>query len=264
VPASPQNDSIARVLREHFDTEAVDAGLRSPDWQSGGIRSASSPDAGMFARAIRFRQDEHRRVREALARVSPEHREALELAYGVAFRERDVDDGSRRRALRTSERNWRVRLREIYDFPECAVVLASNLARSMFRARVATALIAADDAIGPLDDRVDRLRRPGEAYDDTPEQRARLRGAVLPPVARFEQQNLGAWLLTSEAREHASAIEANALELLEQARRAFASVYEPPRGLPRLDAAPPRRTRRVDWEKLRRQAEEDDGGGFTV
>jgi hypothetical protein len=213
VPASPRDDSIARVLREHFDTEAVDAGLRSPDWQSGGIRSASSPDAGMFARAIRFRQDEHRRVREALARVSPEHREALELAYGVAFRERDVDDGSRRRAPRTSERNWRVRLREIYDFPECAVVLAASIVGRS---------IGVTDAGGF----VDRVR-----------------------------------LMDARGRD---GVKAAALELLEQARREFAAVYEPPRGFPRLDAAPPRRTRRFDRERLRREAEEDDGGGFSI
>lgn len=124
MPAPPPNDSIARVLREHFDTEASDAGLRSPDWKSAGIRIASTPDAAMTARRI-LRQDEHRRVREALAKISPEHREALELAYGVTFRARDVDDGSGRRALRTEERNWRVRLREIYDFPECAIVLCA-------------------------------------------------------------------------------------------------------------------------------------------
>jgi hypothetical protein len=129
VKLPPYNDPIALKLRDHFATEASDAGLRSPSLE-GSPKASSSPDAAAVARASSGRQAMHSAVRDALRRIGPDHADVLSLAYGVTFRYRDIDDGNRRKALRKEERNWRVLLRETYRLGEhVAIVLASKSAR---------------------------------------------------------------------------------------------------------------------------------------
>ncbi len=122
----PNNDAIAVLLQTHFLTEASDAGLRSPDLKGTG-KGSSSPDTAAVARVDSGRQDKHRRVRAAFAKLSPEHVNVLSLAYGCTFRSRDIDDGNNRRAPRKGDRNWRVLLRESYSLGDCTpIVLATN------------------------------------------------------------------------------------------------------------------------------------------
>lgn len=109
----PYNDRIAVLLRDHFQTEESDAGLRSPSLE-GQPKSYSTPDAAAVARASGDRYDKHRRCRDALNELAPTERNVLSLAYGVVFRSRDVDDFSGRKAPKKLDRNWRVRLRETF------------------------------------------------------------------------------------------------------------------------------------------------------
>jgi len=127
----------ASILRTHFDTEASDAGLRSLDLASTGGQGLRSYDAAAVARADRtlarakFGDDNtHQRINETLRSLSPSHAEILSLAYGVRLRSRDTEDGKKRRAVRSDERNWRVRLAELYG-QEGAAVLASPLAKRL-------------------------------------------------------------------------------------------------------------------------------------
>lgn len=129
------------ILRDHFDFEASDAGLRSLDLAGVGGGS-SSPDASAVARAARGKARGHARVRETLKRLAPKHVELLSLAYGVRLRTRDTEDGKHRKAARQSERGWRVRLAEIYG-ADGAVVLASPLAQRLYGKEVG-AMIEAD------------------------------------------------------------------------------------------------------------------------
>jgi hypothetical protein len=129
VKLPPYNDPIALKLRDHFATEASDAGLRSPSLE-GSPKASSSPDAAAVARASAGRQSMHSAVRDALRRIGPDHADVLSLAYGVNFRCRDIDDGNRHKAPRKADRNWRVLLRETYRLGEhVAIVLASKSAR---------------------------------------------------------------------------------------------------------------------------------------
>lgn len=127
----------AAILRTHYDTEASDAGLRSLDLASAGGQGSRSYDATAVARADRtiargkFGNDNtHQRINETLRSLSPPHAEILSLAYGVRLRSRDTEDGKKRRAVRSDERNWRVRLAELYG-QEGAAVLASPLAKRL-------------------------------------------------------------------------------------------------------------------------------------
>lgn len=107
-------------------TEAADAGLRSPSLESS-PRTSSAPDTAAVARVDSGRQDKHRRVRDALRRLSPEHVNVLSLAYGCTFRSREIDDASGRRAPRKGDRNWRVLLREAYALGDrVAIVFATK------------------------------------------------------------------------------------------------------------------------------------------
>jgi hypothetical protein len=66
--------------------------------------------------------------------MNPTHANALQLAYGVTFRSRDIDDGVRgktRKAPRSEERNWRVKMRELYG-ETAAIVIALPIANEMF------------------------------------------------------------------------------------------------------------------------------------
>ena len=124
----------AAILRTHFDTEASDAGLRSLDLASAGGQGSRSYDAAAVARADRSKKrgndDSHQRINETLRSLSPSHAEILSLAYGVRLRSRDTEDGKKRRAVRSDERNWRVRLAELYG-QEGAAALASPLAKRL-------------------------------------------------------------------------------------------------------------------------------------
>jgi hypothetical protein len=125
VKLPPSDDSIAIALRNHWMTEASDAGLRSPSLE-GQAKGSSSPDAAAISRASSGRQPKHQAVRAALAHLSREHVNVLSLAYGTTFRDRDIDDGSRRKAPKKSERDWRVTLRDDYDLgSSVAIVFAS-------------------------------------------------------------------------------------------------------------------------------------------
>lgn len=127
----------AAILRTHYDTEASDAGLRSLDLASAGGQGSRSYDAAAVGRYDRsnarrkFGDDNtHQRINETLRSLSPSHVEILSLAYGVRLRSRDTEDGKKRRAVRSDERNWRVRLAELYG-QEGAAVLASPLAKRL-------------------------------------------------------------------------------------------------------------------------------------
>lgn len=122
----PNDDAIAVLLRDHFATEAADAGLRSPNLKGTGTGS-SSPDTAAVARVDSDRQDKHRRIRDAFRLISLECANVLSLAYGCTFRSRDIDDVSGRKAPRKADRNWRVLLREVYALgDQTAIVLATR------------------------------------------------------------------------------------------------------------------------------------------
>jgi hypothetical protein len=129
VKVPPYNDRIANILRDHFQSEESDAGLRSPNLE-GSPRASSSPDAAVIARMSSGRQDRHARARAALSELDPSERNVLSLAYGIVFRSRDIDDTNGRKAPRKVDRNWRILLRETYrDLGDAvAVVMASPFA----------------------------------------------------------------------------------------------------------------------------------------
>lgn len=134
MPSLPDDDAIALTLRDHFLTEASDAGLRSIDLSGSGVRGSAAPDTAAVARAAMNRQDDHRRVREALRRIGKPHADVLSLAYGTPLRDRDMDDGRRGRALRQNERDWRVVLTERFSLKTMtALVLISPTAASRAR-----------------------------------------------------------------------------------------------------------------------------------
>lgn len=129
VKTPPYTDGIAVLLREHFQTEESDAGLRSSGWESN-PKTTSSPDSAAVARSSSGRHEMHARVRAALSMLDASERNVLALAYGVVFRSRDVDDKGGRKVPRKADRNWRVRLRETYrDLGDVvAVAMASPFA----------------------------------------------------------------------------------------------------------------------------------------
>lgn len=162
-------------------TEASDAGLRSPDLKGTG-RGSSSPDTAAVARADSGRQEKHRRVRAAFALLSSEHVNVLSLAYGCTFRNREIDDGNKRKAPRKEDRNWRVLLRETYLLgDQVAIVLATS-------------------------------------------------------GAREAKGNAVSWLLSESVKAKSEHIEQEAIELLVDARKAFAAVYNPAEGEEPLQA----------------------------
>jgi hypothetical protein len=125
VKLPPSNDPIAILLRDHFQTEESDAGLRSPSLE-GSQQGSSSPDAAFVARVDSGRHDKHVRCRAALAKLSAEERLVLTLAYGLHLRSREIDDASNRRAPRKDERNWRVVLRETYRLGDIVGIVFLN------------------------------------------------------------------------------------------------------------------------------------------
>lgn len=129
VKIPPHNDPIAVLLRDHFQTEESDAGLRSPSLE-GAPKGSSSPDTAAVTRASSGRQDKHRRCRAALSLLDQSERTVLSLAYGMSIRSRDIDDHHGRKAPKKIDRNWRVLLRETFRDLGAAVgiVQASPLA----------------------------------------------------------------------------------------------------------------------------------------
>lgn len=128
----PPDDAVAAVLRDHFQTEETDAGLRSLDLSAVGGNGTPSRGTLSDRRLDRLgdRQDGHRRARQALAVIGRDLAEVLALAHGTTLRERDAGEG--RRAAAREERNWRVRLREIYGCAESAIVVASPKAQELY------------------------------------------------------------------------------------------------------------------------------------
>lgn len=171
----PNDDAVAILLRNHFMTEASDAGLRSPSLE-GSPRSNSSPDAAFVARADSGRQEKHRAIRTAFSKLSKRHVDVLSLAYGCVFREREIDDGSRRKAPRKEERNWRALLRETYRLGDVAAIVLAT------------------------------------------EEATHAKGSAVT------------WLLSETAKGKRALIEQEAVEMLVEARAAFAAAYVPPKG----------------------------------
>jgi hypothetical protein len=126
VKLPPTNDPIAVLLRDHFQTEESDAGLRSPSLE-GNPKTYSTPDSAFVARVDSGRHGKHKRCRAALAKLSEEDRLVLTLAYGLHLRSREIDDANGRKAPKKGERNWRVVLRETYGIGDVVgIVLLSH------------------------------------------------------------------------------------------------------------------------------------------
>ena len=187
----------------------------------------------------------HRRVREALKRLSSKHAEIITLAYGDRLRSRDVEDSKKRKALPQAERNWRVRLVELYG-PEAGMVLASPLANKLYAKHLEHLETSASDALPPLDERVDAGRNidgPFMPYDDTDEDKARLR-VMIPKstqhvtheVAGWKARGLVGWLLWID-NDQVTRIEADSRRCLNEALDAFAEAY----GVAPTEHAPARR-----------------------
>lgn len=220
-----KREAAASILRQHFATEASDAGLRSLDLSAAGGSGARSYDAVAVARAERSRGT-HRRVREALKRLSPAQVEILLLAYGCRLRNRDIEDGKSRKALRQAERNWRVRFAEVYG-AEGASVLASPLAHRRFR-----------EHVEELQDRT--LEKP---ENDSSKAIAQHATAVEAALAKALAGGLIAWLLDA-GRSYAAPILADTAKCRDAALDAFAEAY----GV-RVDIAP--RTRSSEKTRAR-------------
>lgn len=250
--------AATNILRNHFDTEASDAGLRSLDLASTGAKGSSSYDSSAVARADRskFRGDEntHRRVRETLKRLAPKHVEILSLAYGNRLRTRDIEDGKKRRAVRQVERNWRVRLAELYG-AEGLFVLASPLAQKLFSEHVQALRSRAETSLPELDERLATMRsqnRFDEVMESAEELLTRARGAVLShesqaalgDASRASEGGIVAWLLDA-GRTHTARIDADARRCLNEALDAFAEAHgiTPPEPAPRHRSSERTRTR---------------------
>lgn len=231
----------ATILRDHFDTEASDAGLKSLNLESTGASGSRSFDGAAIARAARSLSgngSNHVRTRKALAQLSTPHRDVLTLAYGIRLRTRDIEDGKKRKALRQNERNWRVRLAEIYG-SQGAYVLASPLAKRL------------------LQKHIDHLNDGLATEVNT----ASTDSGALPPELQHRLDTLGAavegglipWLLDA-GRAHSAAIQADANKLLNAALDAFAAQYG-------LSATPPEpRKRSSEPSKTRILASHSDHG----
>lgn len=242
---------VPAILRQFFDSESRVSGLRSPDLAGTGSRGTSSPDAGAVARVSRFEPAAHRRVRAALRSLSDEHVEILSLAYGVTLRSRDYDAHGKRKAVKAGERGWRVQLVELYGRDECAIVLASPKARSLYQRHIEALEQDADDALPDVEERLVGL---DVAVDDD----ARLPAPTMPASAqeaveramKAKAGGLIAWLL-GPGRGYAPVIEADARAILNVALDAFAAAYG-------FEA--PKRTRNVERTRTRILASHHEHG----
>lgn len=241
--------AATNILRNHFDTEASDAGLRSLDLESTGARSSASYDASAVARTDRALAREkindkntHERVRRTLKRLHPKHAEMLSLAYAVRLRTRDTEDSKKRKALPQHERNWRVRLAELYGSGG-AIVLASPLAQELFLKHVRELRNSADasmpnvfDRLTPMfshDEHIDVDLSGGELEESADSLLARAaRKLVLSAESRDAismaehavEGGIIAWLLDADAKLTAR-IEADARQQLNEALDAFADAH---------------------------------------
>lgn len=235
--------TATNILRNHFDTEASDAGLRSLDLASTGASGSRSYDASAVARVdrhhnklVEFRHDQ---VRASLKSLHPKHVEVLSLAYGNRLRTRDIEDGKHRKAVRQTERGWRVRLAELYG-QEGLMVLASPLARRLFRDHVELLAAHAEDQYeGPA---VHPACFDMQSAEDV---FTKGRNAVLSAATSYAIQvaseaaegGLVAWLLNRDAKQTAQ-IEADARHHLNEALDAFADAH----GITTAPAEPRRRS----------------------
>lgn len=170
-------------MRNHFDTEASDAGLRSLDLAStGGGSGSRSYDKSAVARADRAvfckmfgDENTHRHVRETLKKLDSRHVELLSLAYEHRLRLRDIEDSKKRKALPQHERNWRVRLAELYG-QDGAIILASPVAKELFAKHVGELREASTDGARATDGGlIAWLIGPGSVYVTTIDADARKR-----------------------------------------------------------------------------------------
>jgi hypothetical protein len=238
---------VTNILRNHFDTEASDAGLRSLDLASTGARGSASYDASAVARVDRGHGHDHRRVRATLTRLHSKHVEMLSLAYGTRLRSRDTEDSKKRKAIPRAERNWRVRLVELYG-NDGAIVLASPLARKLFAEHAQVLRDGADATRPDIDERLAPLRS-RDAWDvhteSAEELLARARNAVLPAesqdaldaAVKAAEGGLVAWLFDA-GRMHMEQIGRDARARLNEALDAFAVAH----GLEPEPATPRRRS----------------------
>jgi len=238
--------TATNILRNHFDTEASDAGLRSLDLASTGASGSRSYDSSAVnrvdkskARAMFGDDNSHRRVRETLKRMLPAHVEIITLAYQDRLRTRDIEDGKHRKALRQSERGWRVRLAELYG-QEGMVALASPLAQRLFRDHVELLEAHAEDQYeGP---NVYPSCFDMQSAEDV---FAKGRNAVLSPATSHAIQaaseaatgGIVAWLLNRDAKQTA-AIAEDAREQLNAALDSFVELH----GITPQPAEPRRRS----------------------
>jgi hypothetical protein len=218
--------AATNILRNHFDTEASDAGLRSLDLASTGAKCSSSYDSSAVARAERGHGRDHQRVRASLKRLSPKHVEIITLAYGERLRTRDIEDGKHRRAVRQNERNWRVRLAELYG-ADGLIALVSPLAQRLFRDHVEVLEAHAEDQYeGPA---IHPACIDMQSAEDV---FAKGRNAVLSAPTSYAVQvaseaaagGLVAWLLNRDSKQTAQIAE-DARRSLNEALDAFAEAH---------------------------------------
>lgn len=220
--------TATNILRNHFDTEASDAGLRSLDLASTGAKGSRSYDASAVNRVDKSKLlgSSHRRVRETFQRMLPAHVEIITLAYRDRLRTRDLEDGKHRKALRQSERGWRVRLAELYG-QDGMVALASPLAQKLFRDHVELLEAHVEDQYeGP---NVHPACFDMQSAEDV---FAKGRNAVLSPATSHAIQTASeasaggivAWLLNRDAKQTA-AITEDAREHLNRALDVFAELH---------------------------------------
>jgi hypothetical protein len=226
--------SAASILRNHFDTEASDAGLRSLDLASAGARGSASYDASAVARVDRNRESgiSHQRVRETLQRLNAKHVELLSLAYGNRLRSRDTEDGKKRRAVRREERNWRVRLVELYG-PEGLIALASPLARKLFAGHL-RAIRTVTMSIDTVD-----MTFNGQSV---PVREVAIMQEPNDALVRAEAGGIIAWLLAANA-ELTAKIDADARQCLNEALDAFSAAHGAQPAAPRQRSSEKTRTR---------------------
>lgn len=226
------HDFIAHILREHFQTEASDAGLRSPDLLGTGGGSPD-PEARISQRKI-DRQELHRRVRHALQQLDPNSARLLELAYGCPLRDREEGIPSRaRKHGRVEEPGWRFRFRAAFGSAECLIALQSPSARRYFEAHLAELSRFAAAELAPLPDRVEATRASAIRVEVRDAGRSRLLPTIHPNAvaaaeraAKEAERGMVEWLLSVATQNQRDRFLAEARELLAGAESDFARAYQ--------------------------------------
>jgi hypothetical protein len=200
-------------------------------------------------------------VRATLKRLHSKYVEMLSLAYGTRLRSRDTEDSKKRKAIPQAERNWRVRLVELYG-NDGAIVLASPLARRLFAEHVQELRSGADAAMPSHAERVSSRLSPEIVFfegqvapwdaESAEEFLARARNAVLPTeslealdaAVKAAEGGIVAWLLRAD-NELAEDIRQDARARLNEALDAFSVAHglEPEPATPRRRSSERTRTR---------------------